>query len=84
MHTLRMPKILNNQPKNTKNNYMSRRSDMKCSDNVHYVHYTAHFMRVRSRYSNRAVAYFNTTVSNPDTLTKQSVLKHNFDFGSIA
>jgi len=42
------------------------------------------FAEIRSRYSNRAVTYFNTTVGKYScTLMKQSVLKHNLDFESI-
>ena len=41
-------------------------------------------MEIRSRYSNRAVTYFNTAVRKCRyTLIKQSALKHNLDFGSI-
>jgi len=42
------------------------------------------FAEIRSRYSNRAVTYFNTTVGKYScTLIKLSVLKHNPYFESI-
>jgi len=55
--------------------------NIKYNSTNHLLFGYSQFAEIRSWYSNRAVTYFNTTVSKYScTLIKQSVLKHKYWF----